>query len=442
MYRQPRFLVHSPTGRTFCRHLPTEMRNRNLFLQRIGPVRSVPRRMLQQFLPQWPPVPGRGGRETTAACAPWASRAKRASTAIDYCGSQRLAGEFPVPVPTGIHWLPPAVRTKSTNAPPSRPASKAAPAPNWSNNFKCTCPPGTWICSFWSASLLTKWICWTEVRKGHPQPCLNNDNCINLLGVSSALARPPLTEIVARRPPTAASAIRGMNDGQCHDFGSGLNCNLWTSASVASTNSTPAPTASNRTGCVCPLGFSGPSCVTLDKDKIVDKPQVVRCPSNMTGSKPAKDPPASTGPSCNSPTTSVWPSTGGGDERHPLRKHADQDGPGHLIGRVLRGVPHWSPIDFAVQQRHLWAVSERNLPDQMSCQQCPPGFTTIRSGSATTEAPAGIFYFQGKHLQRPLPVRDLPARRPEEQLLALPIRFQAGVTLRSECSNTCSPARE
>ena len=66
----------------------------------------------------------------------------------------------------------------------------------------------------------------TEVRKGHPQPCLNNDNCINLLGVSSALARPPLTEIVARRPPTAASAIRGMNDGQCHDFGSGLNCNL------------------------------------------------------------------------------------------------------------------------------------------------------------------------------------------------------------------------
>ena len=32
----------------------------------------------------------------------------------------------------------------------------------------------------------------TEVRKGHPQPCLNNDNCINLLGVSSALARPAL----------------------------------------------------------------------------------------------------------------------------------------------------------------------------------------------------------------------------------------------------------
>ena len=39
--------------------------------------------------------------------------------------------------------LAPSVRTKSTNARPSRPASKAAPAPNWNNNFKCTCPPGT-----------------------------------------------------------------------------------------------------------------------------------------------------------------------------------------------------------------------------------------------------------------------------------------------------------
>ena len=111
--------------------------------------------------------------------------------------------------------------------------------------------------------------------------------------------------------------------------------------------------------CVCPLGFSGPSCVTLDKDKIVDKPQVVRCPSNMTGSKPAKDPPASTGPSCNSPTTSVWPSTGGGDERHPLRKHADQDGPGHLFGRVLRGVPT--------------GLQLTSLSNNATCEPCPKG---------------------------------------------------------------------
>ena len=40
----------------------------------------------------------------------------------------------------------------------------------------------------------------------------------------------------------------------------------------------------------------------------------------------------------------------------------DQDGTGHLVGRVLQGVPHRPPVDFAVQQRHLRARKELTGP--------------------------------------------------------------------------------
>ena len=74
---------------------------------------------------------------------------------------------------------------------------------------------------------------------------------------------------------------------------------------------------------------------------------------------------------------------------------------------------------------------ERNLPDQRPRN----GLSVVsgrfhddsvrlrhRGGMCGAQMPAGIFSFQGKHL-RPLPGRDLPAVRPEEQLLALLVGF-------------------
>ena len=60
--------------------------------------------------------------------------------------------------------------------------------------------------------------------RGAKRPCLNNANCINLLGDFFCACPSGTDGKRCETAPTVASAIRGMNDGQCCDFGSGLNC--------------------------------------------------------------------------------------------------------------------------------------------------------------------------------------------------------------------------
>ena len=106
----------------------------------------------------------------------------------------------------------------------------------------------------------------------------------------------------------------------------------------------------------------------------------------------------------------------------------DQDGPGHLVRRVLRRVLHRPPVDFAVQQRHLRAVPEWNLPDEsreMASQQCPAGFTTTRSGSATAEEYVELKSPPGSSFSKENTCVLCPVGtyQPDAQLLALPVGF-------------------